>query len=80
MEFSRSVMPKTPSVLIWGQNHLTSVPMVASKSLKHSPGTNAARTRRALDKDAPLWRPVQRVGRISHAMAVAFDHSSANVE
>ena len=36
---------------------------------------NTARTHRSLDKDAPVSRPVKRIGRIvSHAMAGGLHH------
>jgi transposase InsO family protein len=41
---------------------------------------NTARTHRSLDKDAPVWRPVQRIGRImSHALLGGLHHRYARI-
>jgi hypothetical protein len=41
---------------------------------------NTARTHRSLDKDAPVSRPVQRIGRIvSHALVGGLHHQYARI-
>jgi hypothetical protein len=41
---------------------------------------NEMRTHRSLDKDAPLWRPVQRTGSImSHALVGGLHHHYVRV-
>ena len=41
---------------------------------------NISRTHRSLDKDAPVSRPVQRIGRIlSHAMAGGLHHQYVRI-
>ena len=51
-------------VVVLGERHLRHL------LLKYSAYYNGARTHLALDKDAPLHRPMQTVGRTSHGLAV----------
>jgi transposase InsO family protein len=61
-------------ILIFGERHLRR--LLASYSSYY----NTSRTHRSLDKDAPVSRPVQRIGRIvSHAFVGGLHHQYVRI-